>query len=179
VQYAVSISTDRDGFLRRSCASCGRDFKTQISESELQWALAFQVQRMGLDIGSDVLSTTNEGPRVLRCPYCAFPGKDQDMHTDETVNYLKRVILREVVMPQLNDFFSGLENIFGRGGSRGQVSIRFEHTPGVKALRPIHGPEPPDMDIVEFICCGKKAKVAGGWTDVQVCVFCGAEVIVL
>jgi hypothetical protein len=178
VRFAVSLATDRDGFLRRSCASCDRDFKTEVNESELQWALAFQVQRMGLEIGADASSVTDEA-RLLRCPYCAFAGADQNMHTDETVSYLKRVILRECLMPQLNKVFSGWEDMFDGRTSGRLVSMRFEHTPGLRAARPFHGPEPPDMDIVDFICCGKKVKVSHGWTGIQVCVFCGADVRVV
>jgi hypothetical protein len=112
--------------------------------------------------------------------YCAFEGDDQEMHTDGTVNYMKRVILRECVVPKLNEFFSGLEDMFGGGrASRGPVSMRFEHTPAPKPARPIHGPEPPDMDIVEFICCAKKIKVSQGWTDIRLCPFCLSEVRVV
>jgi len=176
VRYAVAISSDRDGFLRRSCASCGRDFKTEINESDLQWALAFQVQRMGLEIGGDTSQPSKETRQHLRCPYCAFEGDDQEMHTDATINYMKRVIYRECMMPKLNQFFSGLEDIFGGRGSGGLVSLRFEHNPLPKPVRPIHGPEPPDMDIVEFICCAKKIKVSQGWADIRTCPFCSAQV---
>ena len=39
-QFAVSLKTDRDGFLRRCCPECGRDFKREINAADLQWELA-------------------------------------------------------------------------------------------------------------------------------------------
>jgi hypothetical protein len=177
IQYGMSISTDRDRFLRRSCASCGRDFKTEIDESELQWALAFQVQRMGLEIGADATAAADLPARMLRCPYCGFEGRDQDMHTEETFNYFKRVILRECALPRLNHFFADLEDTFAGFPRGGLVAVEFRHTPGLKPVRPIHGPEPPDMEIIELLCCGKKLKLpVAAVTKLGACPFCNSEV---
>ena len=80
VQFAVSLRTDRDGFLRRSCPTCGRDFKTEINTAHLQWELAVQCRRMGVDVGEEL----NESePVQLRCPYCAHVAAPSEMHTEE------------------------------------------------------------------------------------------------
>jgi len=51
VSFSVSLSTDREGFLRRECVACGREFKTEVDSSELTWALAAQCERAGLHVG--------------------------------------------------------------------------------------------------------------------------------
>ena len=51
VKFALSISADRNNFLRRSCDSCGRYFKTEIDSADLQWALSEQVRRLGAAFG--------------------------------------------------------------------------------------------------------------------------------
>jgi hypothetical protein len=42
IQFNLLISPDRDGFLRRTCASCGRNFKTEIDPADFAWALSSQ-----------------------------------------------------------------------------------------------------------------------------------------
>ena len=44
--------------------------------------------------------------------------------------------------------------------------------------RPIHGPEPADMKIVEFLCCGKRVKLSEHWYDVSECPFCRTGVVI-
>jgi hypothetical protein len=53
VQFAISLRPDRDGFLRRSCLACGREFKTEINDADLQWEMASQCRRMGVSIGDE------------------------------------------------------------------------------------------------------------------------------
>jgi hypothetical protein len=84
-QFAVSLKTDRDGFLRRCCPKCGRDFKAEINAADLQWELEVQCRRMGIEVGEE--SSTE--PAQLRCPYRAHVAPPSEMHTEETVDYLK------------------------------------------------------------------------------------------
>src|SRR5260370_38250635 len=65
---AVSVSTDRDRFMRRTCSSCGRDFKTEIDPSDLQWAFSSYCQRVGCEVGEH--HGDPRSPTLIRCPYC-------------------------------------------------------------------------------------------------------------
>jgi hypothetical protein len=177
IKFSLSVSADRDHFLRRSCASCGRDFKTRVNEADLQWALSLQVQRMGLEIGEQ---QDAEPRKTLHCPYCEYQSPEAEMHTEETVAYLKRVLYREYVLPMVNRSFADLEQSFGsQHRSSSFVSVRFEHNRAPLPVRPIHGPEPADLKIVEFVCCGSQAKISDAWTDLRVCIFCGTDVFLV
>jgi hypothetical protein len=104
------------------------------------------------------------------------------MHTEETVEYFKRIIFREHVFPRLQEMFSGLDNLSGRqGGSGGlfSLSIEVHVSRSLRPSRPIHGPETADMKIVSFLCCGKKMKVSEGWNSLEGCPFCGAGVVLV
>ena len=175
-QFSLSISTDRDKFLRRTCPSCGRDFKTEIDEADLAWAIAPQFKRMGLEIGAkpEQEATTETH---LHCPYCHHDDKASEMLSEEMTAYLHRYIMREVVLPMTNGLFSGLEDTGTRSG--GFISISIKHSRSMYPPRPMHGPEPPDMKIIEFLCCGKKAKVSENWDHVDTCVFCGTTVTLI
>jgi hypothetical protein len=180
VTFAASISTDRDQFYRRACPSCGREFKTQVDPSDLQWALAAQCRRMGLEVGEE---HTDDAPADrIRCPFCDHEAPGSEMHTDETVEYLKRLVYREFVLPQMNKLFSGLEDSLGhghRGGGFLSISLEFKHSRSLLPVRPIHGPESADMTIVEFLCCSKRIKIPDSWRDLQACSYCGAAVVLI
>jgi hypothetical protein len=178
--FAVSLSPDRDHFLRRACPSCGREFKTEADPAELQWALETQCRRMGVEIGEP----TEDAPAArIRCPFCDHEDSGAEMHTDETVDYLKRFVYREYVLPQINNLFSGLEQSLGRGsrstGGLFSISLSFKHSRALLPPRPFHGPEPADFKIVEFLCCGKRIKVPENFNDVRNCAFCGTGVVLL
>lgn len=181
VQFNVSISTDRDDFLRRTCPSCGRDFKTAIDSTDLAWALSAQIKRMGLEIGATPVSEDEEtAQQQLLCPYCHQAAAGSEMHTEETIEYLKHFVYRDYVVPMLNKTFSDWEDSIGRGGGGGGfISISFEHEPMPIPPRPIHGPEPADMKIIEFLCCGKQMKVADNWMEVSECIYCRTQVTLM
>lgn len=175
--FNLSISTDRDKFLRRTCPSCGRDFKTEIDLADLAWALSPQFQRVGIEIGPKQDQEAGEPKKTyLRCPYCRYIAETSEMLTGEMITYIRRHLMREVVLPMMRKAFSGLDDT---GSSGGFMSIRIEHSKSIDPPRPFHGPEPPDMKIVEFLCCGKKAKVADNWNQVEECIFCGTSVILI
>jgi DNA-directed RNA polymerase subunit RPC12/RpoP len=180
IQFAVSLKPDRDEFLRRTCPACGRDFKTQIDPADLQWELDSQCRRMGVELGDS--DAGDHTATRLRCPYCGHEDAGAEMHTENTIEYLKRLVHRELVVPQLNKFFSGLEDSFGGGGHSGgflSISFEFKHSRLMLPPRPIHGPEPADFKIIDFLCCGKRIKVSEEWSDVAVCTYCGTRVVLI
>lgn len=179
VRFRLAVSVDRDGFLRRTCPACGRDFKTELDPADLQWALSAECRRVGLDVGDADHDTTDAS---LRCPFCAHVAESPEMHTEETSDYLRRLILREFVLPKMNAEMSALEDVFSstRGGAGFlSISMKFTHERDVLPARPIHGPEPADMKIVSFLCCGKRLKVPEAWTELDACAYCRATVVIV
>ena len=178
VRFSLTLSTDRDKYFRRTCPKCGRDFKTEVDESDLAWAVAPQIRRIGSEIGAPISEEVERGTAdLLHCPYCCQAIEASDTLTAETLNYLRRFMMREIVLPMTTKMLSGLDDIGKSSG--GFISISIEHTRSIYPPRPIHGPEPPDMKIVEFLCCGRKAKVADNWLGTTQCVFCGTPVALI
>jgi hypothetical protein len=176
VNFAMSLSTEGGRFFRRTCPACGRDFKTEVSPGDLEWAVAPTVRRMGVDIGVDSSKKKAED-NYLYCPYCDHKSLASETITDETRAYLHRLITRELVLPMVHKAFRGLDNFSSPRG--GFFSVEFRHERSILPPRPIHGPELPDMRIVEFLCCGEKIKVSEAWTGVKVCTFCGTPVVLV
>jgi hypothetical protein len=180
IQFAVSISTDRDGFMRYTCPSCGLDFKTQIDPADLQWLLTSYCRRAGLEIGAR--GSDSSSPHCFWCPYCGDRAESRQMLTEETVTYLKRIVHREYVLPQLSRMFAGLADSFGgqkQSGGLLSLSIELKHSRSVLPVRPMHGPEPADLKIVTLLCCNKKIKISEYWSDAPFCSFCGTRVVLV
>ena len=181
VPFRLTFGLDRDNFFRRACPSCGRDFKTQIDEADLVASLQPVIRRMGVEIGETPEERKDREKEYLYCPYCEHHTESSDMLTPTFIAYLKRHLMREYVMPMVNKMLSNVADSFG-GASRGRtggmfsIEVNFEHNRPVLPPRPISGPEPPDMTIVEFLCCGKKVKVFDGWYSISLCPYCGTEV---
>lgn len=134
---------------------------------------------MGLEVGGD---DGDSGPSRIRCPYCGHEDSSAEIHTDETVDYLKRIVYREYVLPQIDQMFSGLEDSIGhRGRSEGMfsISMKFTHNRAILPSRPLHGPEPGDMKIIDFTCCKKRIKVSEAWAAIDLCSFCGQAVVII
>lgn len=174
VRLGLSISLDRDNFLRRTCPSCGRDFKTEADQADIEWAIGSQVKRVGAEIGADLQTAAEPSHEYLTCPYCYAVSESYETLPEEAINYVRRFAMREILTPLLNRMFGDLEDSIGGGG--GFISISFKHTRGTDEPRPIHGPDAPDMKIIEFLCCGKRAKVADEWCNVSLCIYCKTEV---
>lgn len=180
MQFSISFSTDRDGFWRRTCPSCSRDFKTDYGEINLTSVLAPQFRRMECEIGvSLALEETEETSGMqFACPYCGHESPHGEMLTSEAIQYMHRFLIREIAIPKFNQAISrGLSSGNGsRKKSGGIFSISLEHHRSLRPCRPIHGPEPPDMKIVEFLCCERKAKIAKRWYSLEKCIYCQTPV---
>lgn len=183
VRFSITFALDKDECLRRTCPSCGRDFKTQADSSDLASILQPAFRRMETEIGEISISAADgeSTPQYLMCPYCSHRAESGNMLTNEFQVYLKRFVIREYVLPKINNMFSDFANGL-KSSSRSNSFIKFE----IKAdfentlpVRPISGPEPPDMTKVELLCCGRTIKIYDGWFGLEQCPFCEAEVRII
>lgn len=175
-RFNLTFSLDRDGFMRRTCSSCGRDFKAEANASDFATALQPYFREAGLEIGVREEEENGGEKEYLRCPYCSHRAESSEMLTEELVNYTERLILREYLLPMINQHLAQTADSFGSGTRNSPVSVSLEHDPGVRAVRPISGPEPPDMTIVHLLCCSKRIKVSHGWYKLSHCPYCDTRV---
>jgi hypothetical protein len=151
-----------------------------IDQADLSWLLSEQIKRAGAEIGAVPTGEEGQVETEIHCPYCHHAAKSSEIHTEETVDYIKRFLYREYVIPMLNRTFSDLEDSIGRGHRGGGfISISFKHEPITLPPRPIHGPEPGDMKIVHFLCCDTQVKVYDSWDDLTACIYCNSPVAVV
>lgn len=183
VHFSITFALDRDEFLRRTCPICGRSFKTQADPEDLASILQPAFKRIENEIGGISLSTEQENIKLqyLFCPYCNHHAESGDMLTNEFQIYLKRFVMREYVLPKINNMFAGFADGL-KSTARSNSFLRLEvkaDFDNVLPPRPISGPEPPDMTKVEMLCCGRVIKIYDGWFELEECPFCGSKVQII
>src|SRR5258705_1045244 len=176
IQFDWPVSQGRDGFLRRNCSSCGRDFKTEIDPADFAWALSAQIRRVSLEIGVEPAEIAEDVDQAsVTCPYCRYSAESSEMHTEETIEYLKRFAYRDYALPMLNRMFSDFaDSLTGGSGSGGfiSISISVDHNKLPLPPRPLHEPEPGDMKIGGILCFWGTGKVVATLIDRNVCMVC-------
>ncbi len=140
----------------------------------MQSVLTAYCRRNGIEVGDQTCSA--HSPQTLRCPYCLYEDDSSRMHTDETMAYVKRIVYREYMLPKVKEMLGGLGHV-GRGNTGGLLSFSIEISHSAPPMRPLHGPEPPDFKIVDFLCCGQQMKVAESWNSLRTCPYCNTTVI--
>jgi len=141
----MSVPLDSDGFLRRECPTCEREFK---------W----------------FNSPEGEGEPVpdggYYCPYCAIQAPADAWLTKAQVELAQNTVMRELVGPELEKMARDL-----RGASRGGLisfDIKYDRP---RALDPFV--EADDMRRVDFECHPTEpVKVLDDWRDAVHCLIC-------
>lgn len=143
----MNLPLDKDGFLRRECPNCERQFKwwpTPTSEEAEEMADAYF------------------------CPYCYEPAPLDTWWTKEQLEYAQQLAMAEALGPQLHRMKGDLER-----GNRRSKGIRFEMSSSALS-RPEPLVEPDDMVRVDMPCHPEEPlKVDDEWDGEVACLVCG------
>jgi hypothetical protein len=150
-QLSVSVPLDSDGFLRRECPTCEREFK---------W--------LPTPVGEEPSPAPTAG---VFCPYCAVQADAGAWFTKAQIEQATAIMYDEVVAPELAEFKKTVE---GMNRSGRLIDIRAEVTVD-ESDSPPELEERDDMRRVDFSCHpGEPVKVLDGWDSKVHCLMCGA-----
>ncbi|MDA8216340.1 MAG: hypothetical protein M0Z94_01840 [Dehalococcoidales bacterium] len=150
VSIPMSLPLDSDGFLRRECPKCERQFKWLHREAEPS---------------SEIEAPA---PEAYFCPYCHEPAPPDAWWTKEQLDYARALAMAEVVGPQLRRFQRSLQSLNRPGGFL-RVDVTPSATPRPEALT-----EPDDMVRVDLPChLEEPLKIDEAWTAEVACLVCG------
>jgi hypothetical protein len=156
----MSVPLDSDGFLRRECPACEREFKWLPTPSDAAVA--------DTDSG--------EAIRPYTCPYCGIQAPADSWATKAQVELAQSIVMRELVDPQLNELGRQLERMNRETGGLITLSAQVEHD------QPTSDPtltESDDMRRIDFECHpGEPLKIAEDWHDDVFCLVCGTAATV-
>jgi len=148
MEIQISLPVDEDGFLRRECPSCERQFKSYFGETA--------------DRPEDFLE-----PENYFCPYCGEPSGHDTWWTKQQLEYMQSAAvgpMLEEVTDELGRAFGNIRNDF----------IKFDVKPPDPPEPPMPLIEPNDMLMVAPPCHRfEPIKVLEDWTEPLNCFMCG------
>lgn len=149
IELSVSFPLDSEGFLRRACPVCSREFK---------W----------LSVEGDAESLS---PEHYFCPYCGTSSAPDEWFTVEQQTYIESAVFEEVLSPSLEELGESLLRLNRSSGGLFQITASVE-PPERRQAPPVF--EPDDMRQVSFPCHPKEpVKVDEAWRRPVHCLSCG------
>jgi hypothetical protein len=160
----MSLPLDGDGFLRRECPTCEREFKWLPSP--------------GPETDEAVVARATEpveAPDGYYCPYCAVTAPPDAWLTKAQVAAAEAIVQRELVDPEFHKLEREIDHLKRRPGGLIGIEVRLERDEPepVPELN-----EPDDMRRIDFICHPMEpVKVLDDWDRAVHCLICGEPAI--
>ena len=146
----ITVPLDGDGFVRRECPTCEREFKWYVSRDG-----------------------DNGEPAPVggyHCPYCAVQAPPDHWFTATQIELAQNKVAREILGPEFERMARDLRR--KSQGSLVTIDLNYEAPP---ALDPLV--EADDMRRVDFRCHpSEPVKVLDDWVGQVHCVMCGTPV---
>lgn len=174
IETSLPFPLDDDGFFRRECPFCRKEFKVWLKQEELTTLAQAGIDSFMIQQDEETSDTdeTSEAEIEFFCPYCGERASRDSWWTQEQLAYIG-VVGRNIAVRLINEnLIRPQKREFGRSRSSGLVSIRFE-AKEMEQEEPWISPEANDMQAVDLPCCERKLKVQEGWAGTVHCFFCG------
>jgi hypothetical protein len=149
VELSMQIPLDSEGFLRRECPTCEREFKWLHTS------------------GEEEVTEPGAGGGYF-CPYCGVQAPPSDWLTQAQIELAQNIVETEVVGPMVKKFSNDVKKIFSSGGMI-NASVSYDKPDKLDPLI-----EADDMRRVEFGCHpSEPLKVLDDWHKPVHCLICG------
>jgi hypothetical protein len=147
ISIPVQVPLDKEGFLRRECPHCERQFK--------QW----QGRR----------DEAQESPETFYCPYCYASADADTWYTAQQIEYIQQQAMVEIMSPNLYRLQEQIEQASQSGLFRVEMT---SHVP----MEPDPLMESTDMVRLAFPChVEEPIKVDELWNQEVACLMCGTR----
>jgi hypothetical protein len=147
----VSLPLDSEGFLRRECPTCEREFKWRPSED------------------ADDESEHEHPASGYFCPYCAVQSPDDSWWTKAQLDFVQAIGAREVLGPELKRLAQSAQGLGRASGGSIEARVEAELPDEPDPLQ-----EQDDMRRIDFSCHpSEPVKVLDEWDQPVHCLLCG------
>lgn len=161
VQLSMSLPLDGDGFMRRECPTCEREFKWLPSPDQLEEGNG----------ESRAAATDAQPPESYYCPYCAVTAPPDAWFTKAQLGVMHDIARRELIDPGLDQLEREIAKLNRTSGGFLGIEARLERE------EPEPAPqldETDDMRRVDFTCHpDEPVKVLDDWDRPVHCLICG------
>jgi hypothetical protein len=150
ISLGVSLPLDSDGFLRRECPTCDREFK---------WLHSVEGEQETVPVPSG----------GYFCPYCGVQAPSNAWFTQEQSSLITNTVTTDAVDPMIKKFGNQINDIARRSRGAMNANIRFTPTEKLDPLTEIN-----DMTRIIFECHpSEPIKVLDDWNEQIHCLICG------
>jgi len=171
IKVNLPFPLDEDGFFRRECPFCHKEFKVLLEKEELTDLAQEGIDSFMLEKKETNLTESESSETEFVCPYCGQRAPSDSWWTQEQLAYV-RVVAKNIMAKIVNEkLIRPLKRAFRRSSSD-MVSIQFEGKE-IEQQEPWISPELDDMEIFDLPCCERKIKVEENWQGKVYCFFCG------
>jgi hypothetical protein len=154
VAMEMTLPLDSDGFLRRECPTCEREFKWLCTPADVE-AL------------EDTEAQVPDGGYF--CPYCGVQAEPNSWLTRAQAELADSMVATRVLGPMLKDFEDDLKQISRRSGGILRAEMKYDPPPELDPLTEVD-----DMTRVDFSCHPTQpVKVLDDWDRSVRCFICG------
>lgn len=171
IQINISLPLDDEGFFRRECPFCRKEFKVMLTKEELAPLAQEGIDSFMTESEAKTDSDSNSEKIEQFCPYCGQSAPHDSWWTQEQLSYIN-VFAQNIMANLVNEHLIGpLQKSFGQQHS-GSFSISVKGHE-MEQQEPWMSPEVSDMDVFDLPCCNRKIKVEEKTTSPMHCFFCG------
>ncbi len=162
----IGVPLDDEGFLRRECPFCSRQFKILLEKHEIELYTNNFLSAFLSSEEEEEANENDENQTDYFCPYCEQFEPFNSWWTQEQTNYFM-IFAENHAADLINNFVDSLSSSF-----KSNSIMQFTANKMPKKV-PWISPEENDMKEFNLQCCDKKIKLLDGWTSIIHCHFCG------
>lgn len=171
IELNVSFPTDEEGFFRRECPFCRKEFKILLEKKEIEDLVQKGLDSYLLDEDEKDSDDKEESEDEFHCPYCGQTSPSNEWWTQEQIEYIG-IYAKNIMAKLINEnLIRPLKRNFGKP-TGGMISIEFKGKE-MEQQEPWISPEVNDMEIFNLPCCERKIKIEENWKSTIKCFFCG------
>lgn len=152
-----------NGYFRRECPLCMREFKVLLTDDELGQDMAKREDPT--DVQDDQESSIGSESEMSHCPYCGQTANSDSWWTQQQLEHLEAVALSDANSILNKELIEPMKRLSG-----GLIKVTASRLP---TRQPVQLLETDDMRIVDLHCCGRKLKVLDDHVGTVYCFFCG------
>ncbi len=170
IVFNISLSLDSDGFLRRECPLCKRQYKIAITPDETKSIIQKEIENYLVENEFQEKDDDSAEEVEYWCPYCGETATANSWWTEEQLEYI-RIFPYNYMAENVNNLFSDWKRKISRMGS-GLISLKvdFDKMPHKE---PWISPETDDMVLYDLTCCKIKIKLEDKPINMVYCYNCG------
>lgn len=168
INIQVNFPIDDQGFFRRECPYCNREFKIHAEQNDLQDVQSKLIESYLVDNSNNEReNSSDEDIEQLYCPYCGQSAIPQAWWTQDQLKY-SRTFIQNIMNEMINKQL--IQPMKKRTQNSKILSFKGKE---LRQNQAWIAPEVDDMQVQHLECCDKDIKLLDDYSRDFYCFLCG------